>query len=216
MELKDLVTLVAAVIAAIVASISLFVTTRTQRLSELRAVQRRTLEPHLLVLGEALHNVLASSRIYLKTRSAGSAAKWLGNAHTAQNELKNLRPKLRYPLWGVDETIRVLSRIPNWIEHLRSEPARAEALLNAANALRERLDKCVRKCYRDGREPSWMERRGLRKGAAKCVAVFTSRPTAHAEMQKDVLRLLGDEAAVTFISQAEARILTELLEEVER
>jgi hypothetical protein len=215
MELKDLVTLVAAVIAAIVASISLFVTTHTQRLSELRAVQRKTLEPHLVTLGEALHNMLASSRIYLKTRSPASATKWLGNAHSAQRQLKDLRPKLRYSLWGVDETIRVLSRVPNWIEHLRGEPERAERMLDSANALRERLDECVRHCYRDGRQPSWLERRSLRKYTAKCESVFSTRPSANAEMREEVARLLDGDSTVRSLSGADARAFIELLESAE-
>ena len=212
MELKDLVTLVAAVIAAIVASISLFVTTHTQRLSELRAVQRKTLEPHLVTLGEALHNMLASSRIYLKTKSPGSAAKWIGNAHAAQRQLKDLRPKLRYSLWGVDESIRVLSRVPNWIEHLRAEPERAESMRDSANKLRERLDECVRNCYRDGRQPSWWERRSLTKHSAECESVFTARPTANAEMQEEVTRLLGEGTMVGSLSREDAHAFIELLE----
>jgi hypothetical protein len=47
MEFKDLVTLVAAVIAAIVSSVSLILNIRSQRRAEIRVAQRKALEPHL-------------------------------------------------------------------------------------------------------------------------------------------------------------------------
>lgn len=71
--------------------------------------------------------------------------------------------KVRYPLWGIDESIRILTRLPDWIEHNRGngKPANVDLLMKEATALRAALDQCIRRAFAHGRAPSWWERQYL-------------------------------------------------------
>lgn len=172
MQLKDFVTVFAATIAAIASLATLALNLRAQLRAELRVAQRKFLEPHVLTLGEALHNLLASSYVLLDARSDESRAKWLERAQTEQARIKELIPKLRYPLWGLDSGLRALTRLPDWVYHRRGDSAQSAELLAAADALRLALDESIQGCYAAGRRPTWLERRRVERRARAFRAVF--------------------------------------------
>ncbi len=60
-------------------------------------------------------------------------------------------------LWGLDEGLRVLERLPDWCSHARSDKARASKMLRHATSLRYIIDITVMRCYSEGRRPTILE-----------------------------------------------------------
>lgn len=168
-------TLIAASIAATSSVAVLAVSWFAQFRAELRVAHRQTLDAYIAELGESLHQIVACADIMLKTKSEEAHESWKCRGATASASLKNLRPKVRYPLWGLEEGLRVLSRVPDWADHARVDPVRAKALIAKADKLRRALDDATRRSYRSGRCPSLYERIRVSYHAAQCRKVFNNR-----------------------------------------
>ena len=171
---KEFGILLAATIAAVSSFITLLLSLRAQRSSELRVAHRDGLEPFITELSEALHANLATSNVILKTASGEAFKRWQDRSNEARKKLKELRPKLRYSLWGLDEGLLVLSRFPDWIQHLRSDAKLAEKLLKKGNQLRRALDYSIRNSYIYGRPPAIYEKLLVRYCAWKCRRLFSN------------------------------------------
>lgn len=154
---KEEMTLLAAVIAAVVSLVTLLLNILTTRSAELRKVHRDVLTTHIHDLGDCLHQTIATSNIILKNKTDESVANWREKATSAKTRLKTLRIKLRYPLWGLDSSFKTISLLPDWIEHVRQYPEHSAVVLKRGNALGQLLDRTIRKCYMRGRSPSWFE-----------------------------------------------------------
>jgi hypothetical protein len=170
------VTLIVAGIAAIASLANVFLTRRGALKAELRVARRKSLEPYVVELGESLHQTLACAKVLMMTSSKEASDRWRARGSTAKEKLKTLRPKLRYALPDVDEGLRVLSRIPDWADHLRSDPARAKRLLRNANLLRFGVDLAVRAVYVRGNEVSLVHSLWVSYFAWRCRNVFDDRP----------------------------------------
>ena len=166
-------TLAAAGIAAAASVVGLIANVYAKSSAEMRAAHRATLHEDLATLGESLHQIMACADILLRAKSEESLKTWRARGKVAAESLKNLRPKLRYPLWGLDEGLRVLSYIPDWTDHARVNPEGAKRLVRQADRLRRVLDNSIRRCYRKGRCPSLLERLRVRWHTARCRYLFT-------------------------------------------
>lgn len=153
-------TLIAAVVAAAAALLSLVVSVTASRSSEFRAAHREALQPHLVGLGKALHQVLATSSILLKRAALGKETqRWIDRGAEAAELLKQLRVQVRYPLHGLDSALRTLSRMPEWIATFRGlKEQGATSLIEEAHKLAELVDRAVRRSYRYGRPPGFLIR----------------------------------------------------------
>ena len=160
-------TLIAALIAASASLLKLF----ADRQSEDRGAYRRQLEPVVKDLGQAVYEVVAISFVLREARP-GQVQAWCDRAEQAKAKLTKVRPRARYPLWGLDEGLRTLERLPGWMMHVREQPQRASRLIAAANDLRKMLDVTVLRCYRWGRSPSLMERAQVRLHSWRCRRQF--------------------------------------------
>jgi len=165
-------TLIAAVIAA-VASVSKLL---FDRFSENRSSFRALLQPLVADLGESLHGIVATCNVMSRSNSAEQHENWHTKAKAERDKLKALRPKLRYPLWGVDDGLRVLLRLPEWTAHARGQPKRLKLLITRATRLREAIDAVALRCYRNGRLPDAFERLQVRLYAWHCQKVFQDGP----------------------------------------
>ena len=160
-------TLIAALIAAAVSIITLIWTVASQRASEVRAARRQVIIGDLKMIGKAVHETIALSNIQLKCLSEPTHKDKYKKAAEAARSLKELRLDVRYSLWGLDEGLRVLTRLPDWIGHAKSSPVTAEELFNLATTLGDTLDGAIRKAYLYGSEPNfWQKGKVNRKAAA--------------------------------------------------
>jgi len=161
---KESATLVAAVIAA-AASVSKLV---YDRFTESRSHHRALLQPLLTELGESVSGIVATANIMAKTKSDEAFANWYLKAKNERKKLTVVRPKLRYPLWGVDEGLRVLIRLPDWVGHARIDGERLRRLLSDADKLKSAIDRAAFNCYRAGRTPNLYEIYCVKYRAKKC------------------------------------------------
>lgn len=159
---KETVTLISAVIAAIASVVALLLKIGADRNTELRGVKRKALEAYIVDLGQALHEVVASSNTLLQPAKEKQRPKWIERAKNAQKTLKGLRPRVRYSLWGAEDAIRSLSYLPDWAARRSANLNNTRDLIEKATALRVELDVVIRNCYDDGRVP-WLRERLLLK-----------------------------------------------------
>ena len=162
-------TLIAAVIAAI-ASVARLV---FDRFAERRSSMRELLQPLIAEMGEAVYGIVATSTVLVEAETPEKLRAWYAKACREREKLKAIRPKLRYPLWGLDEGIRALQHLPDWCSHARSNRQRAAAMLKHATALRHMIDITALRCYRNGRQPDLLERAQVRYHAWRCRKFFT-------------------------------------------
>lgn len=163
-------TLVAAVIAAIASVLKLFF----DRFAEGRTSTRELLQPLIAEMGEAVYGVVATSSVLVEAETPKKFSSWYAKACREREKLQTIRPKLRYPLWGIDEGLRVLQRLPDWCSHARADKARASSLLKHASNLRHIIDLTALRCYRAGRQPNIVERLQVRYHSWRCRRVFTN------------------------------------------
>jgi hypothetical protein len=143
------------------------------RASEFRAAHRRVLSEELAPLGKAIHEAVASSSIlHRKATSPEALENWRRRAAQAADQLKGLRLRVRYSLWGLDEALRVLSRLPHWITNFQDRPTEGEELLVAATALRDELDRTLQRTYSKGRPPTRRERNKVLRAALRVRKVW--------------------------------------------
>ncbi len=162
-------TLVAAVIAAIASVLKLFF----DRFAEGRTSTRQLLQPLIAEMGEAVYGVVATSSVLVEAETPKKFSSWYAKACREREKLQTVRPKLRYPLWGIDEGLRVLQRLPDWCSHARADKTRASELLKHASRLRHIIDVTALRCYRGGRQPNIVERLQVRYHSWRCRRVFS-------------------------------------------
>jgi hypothetical protein len=174
-------TLVAAAIAAVASSVTVLLNLLATWGAEARASYRQLLNPKLSQLGEAIHSTIATTNILARANSVDAIERWRSRGATAKAALKELRIDLRYPLWGISEPLRTLSRLPDWIEHARPFPKHSKALVTRARWLGVALDFAVRRSYALGRPPSALERWLARWTAWLVRRQYSKMQAAHPE-----------------------------------
>lgn len=158
MTTSETTTLVAAVIAAaasmlgvLVTGLSIYFDRRTTKEDR----HRELLSPYVVDLGDVLHQIVACSQVVVNRAKAGEPTeKWERLAGEACAKLKVLRLRVKYPLWGLDEGLSELTRLASYVSHQRDHADLRQPLLDAANALRTRLDDAIRGSFVQGRAPS--------------------------------------------------------------
>lgn len=150
---RGFATLIAAVIAAVA---SVFVLLLNKK-GEIRAANRKTLETFIYELSQAIHQLIATSNILLKNKSDVSRENWKEKAETAKTKLKELRPKIRYVLWGIDDSIQALTRLPDFTLYTLADEDVATRVVRRGTRLGDAIDRCIRDCYLNGRAPRFYE-----------------------------------------------------------
>jgi hypothetical protein len=157
---QQTVTLVAAGVAATASLSNVIVNVYFARRMSRESQFRDLLKPNMVVLGETLHAVVACSRIVGTRAQQGiDIRSWLKKAHDACNQLKQLHRQVKYPLWGVSEGIRELTRLANWVAHTREDTSLNKSILDAADDLRLTLDEVIKDVFLTGRPPSRQAKR---------------------------------------------------------
>jgi hypothetical protein len=175
-------TLAAAIVAAIAAVASLGVTTFSAYRREMRNAQRDALQPHLASLANAIHQTVATSFNQQKAQSPAVAERWRSRGKESAKTLESVRLAVRYPLPGLDEGLKNLTRVPDWVAHRRGQPSVGE-LLAHADSLATALHATIEASWRLGRPPGWLRRRRLtrRVNALRAVAPIGPKTTAARE-----------------------------------
>lgn len=154
----ETITLLSALIAAVASVGGLLLKASSDSQTELRAVKRKTLEPHISGLGTALHEIVATSNILMHPAKEKARPKWVERSKKAQGALKTLRPQVRYALWGAEDSLRSLSYLPDWVSRQAANLENTRGLIKQATLLRMALDGVIQRCYDEGRTPTVMER----------------------------------------------------------
>ncbi len=173
---SDEATLVAAGVAALASLAVIIMDLQGRRSSEMRVAQRNTLEPHVEELARAMYEIIATAQVAVtRARSGQSLESWFSRSSVASDAVRDLRLKIRYPLWGIDEGLRAITRLPDWTQHTLADLDKAEELVRHADRLRGALDITIRNCYIDGRTPNLIERHRVRRSASRLRDFFGSR-----------------------------------------
>ncbi len=71
--------------------------------------------------------------------------------------MKDIRPKIRYSLWGLEDYILSLTRLPDFTLYTLDDIEVAKEVVKRGKRLGDSLDNCIRKCYLSGRTPRFYE-----------------------------------------------------------
>lgn len=168
-------TLIAAAIAAFASVVTLAMNLRAQKTSEMRVSYRASLEPYIHELGAALHEIMATSNIYLfRAKSDESRANWRTKHENARDSIKELRLKVRYQLWGIDGGLNTISKVGDHSTHLLDDDKRARELIENASKLRELLDLVIMRSFKRGAPPTIIESLRVKWTARKVSNTFNS------------------------------------------
>jgi len=151
---REEVTLLAAIMAALMSLLSLVVMVKQKYHSELREAQRTTLEKYVVGLGNEIWSVVAMSK---RMGLADDNQKYLENKVEAVDSSRNLdklRRDTRYCLWGLNDGLHYLVLLPRWVEALRGSNLAVIELIDAATDLREAIDNAIKNSYQNGTPPS--------------------------------------------------------------
>jgi len=165
-------TLYASVIAAFIASFATLLTFFNSRGAELRSSQRKLLETSIPKLGKALHEIVATAEILLKTRSPESRKSWDKRGNAAKTDLLSCQKEMRYALWGITDSFRTLSRLPSWSQHAMRHPAKARVIVNCGDDLSRVIDHDVLASLRTGKPPNWWHRFWVRRRAKQLTRAY--------------------------------------------
>jgi len=151
------VTLIAAIIAALASVTTLIMNVFAAKSAEMRVAYRQSLEKYIHELSSAIHSTIATAKILTQAKTEPAVQNWRERATTAQNKLKELRVILRYPLWGITDSMNTLTRLPDWIENARRFPDHANQIFEKGKELGYRLDIAILNSYTYGRPPTFYE-----------------------------------------------------------
>lgn len=131
----------------------------------MRASHRSHLSQFLTELADGIHSCLASANILHKRATKGQGqGEWVKRGNEGSEKIKDVRPKVRYVLYGLDEPLRVVSRIPEWVATYKDIPGtNVTAILKRSSELASLIDDIIRKSYRRGRPPSVWQRWRLKR-----------------------------------------------------
>jgi hypothetical protein len=156
-------TLVAALIAAGAALFKIVADAFAARGAEARAAHRQVLAPHLGDIGVAVHEVVSGAVLLYRRAQQGQAPGNAGvQAARGAETLKLKRLQVKYPLAGLEEPLRTLSRGYDWASTYQGD-ASGETFIEGLRALSRSVDATVSRSYARGIPPSWWERRRLNK-----------------------------------------------------
>lgn len=147
----------ATLLAAIIAAGLSLLTYLSTKPTEIRAANRKSLEPFIHGLSDSVHQLIAISNILLKTKTEESRGNWRGKAEKAKAKLKKLRPKIRYSLWGLEKYLLDLTRLPDYTLYTLENIDVAKKVVKRGTRLGDKIDKCIRDCYLNGSSPKLLD-----------------------------------------------------------
>lgn len=159
---ESTVTLIAAVASAVTAVVVGVQASAAER----RNAHRALLNPAVEAIGRTLHEIVAQIQTATNARD-DSRLRWIQRAQSSADELKDLRIQARYSLWGLDEGLRTMTRLPDWASHLIDSPESLQLLASDATQLKTLLDEAIRKAHSSGEPPSESESKAVADAAER-------------------------------------------------
>jgi hypothetical protein len=147
----------ATMLAAIIAALLSLFTLLAVKPAEMRSANRQALEPYIHDISDSIHQILATSTILLKNKSETSRLNWTNKASNAKEKLKEIRPKTRYSLWGLEKYLLSLTRLPDYTLYTLEDLNVANKVVKRGGQFGNKIDKCVRQCYIKGRAPRFYD-----------------------------------------------------------
>lgn len=166
--LISLASLATSVVSILAAVFSIWNATASER----RAAYRQLLSAKISELGDCLFSELAQCNTYVNRNF--NHDHWITDAKNTADRIQKLRTELRYPLWGIDNPLKQLSRVAGRIQHFKKRSIHdAKRYLEAANSLRDALDDAIKYSYEHGKPPSSRKVNAARVAADKLSAIYS-------------------------------------------
>lgn len=154
-------TLIAAVIAALTGIAKLVTDALSARGAATRAAHRAVLQPHLGDLATNIHAVVAGAvLVHRRLKNNQEPGNALAVSRAGADALKKDRLETKYALPGLDEPLRTLTRMPDWIATYKGD-ASGDTLIECLRRLSGCVDRTISRSYRRGRPPVRWEQRWL-------------------------------------------------------
>jgi hypothetical protein len=195
------IAIIVSLAAAGMSLVSLLFTVTSKLRREIRVENIKRILPPLEDLGINLYGMIAAITLLHKDRSIKNQKYWKNQIAVAQKNLRALRSTLRYPLWGLDEAIKMIILLPE-LAKLAPEKELSHVIVLATD-LRVAMDHVIRKCYTDGSPPGFFARRRVRYRVNK---LLTKWEDLKAQAQEET-PLAGKPVAKTPLHKTETTVI---------
>lgn len=193
---------VAAIIGGLIQSLfSLYLANKKEK-ENARTAYREKVSDLADRLGATTYQLLASCDVYLKKWEKHgtdpypqldqeksfreSEQKWLSKACECAAELRQLRYLLRYKLYGMDDAIKTLTRVNNWITHYKRNVVDGWKFLGNADELRKSIDQVLMAVIDSGSRPTEAMLKKVREATEMLVSQHKmSNPECEEEERDD-------------------------------
>lgn len=129
---------------------------RRKRTEDEQNARREAIQTYVPGLARSTWQCVAAPRTMLnKTPGSAGAANWKARGSEAAAELSSVRLEVRHLLPGLEEPLRALTRVPDWVVHKHSnnDLAAAQEICDDATQLRELIDRCIVSVTVNGERP---------------------------------------------------------------
>ena len=142
-------------ISALVAVGIHFLTSQANWQAEKRSQYREMLRSDVTELGVALHEVVACATVAIyRAEKNQSTSTWIERTKAACDRVGNLRLKVKYPLWDIDDGLKAIARTGGWLAHNITRSESRGELVAAAENLRDTLDAAISEALLNGEPPN--------------------------------------------------------------
>jgi len=122
-----------------------------------RAAVRSLINEDIQELGNLIYRIVAISKKTVRAKSSESREKWRKESYECRNKLNELRGRVRYSLWGIDDGLRALRSSTFYAEHYIDDKINADRMLKRSTNLRIALDKAIVDAFHMGRPPRFWQ-----------------------------------------------------------
>jgi hypothetical protein len=159
-------TLIAAGVAAVAGVVKIASDAVSARGVATGAAHRSILEPHLPGLATNIHAVVAGAVLcHKRAKDSKPPGEALRHAKAAADVLKASRLEVKYVLPGLQEPLRTITRVPDWISTFKGD-ASADPFIESVQRLSRTIDATIARSYQRGRPPTRWEQWRLGRQAA--------------------------------------------------
>jgi hypothetical protein len=141
--------------------------------SEYRIAYRKVIEEKYSNVGSLLYQIVAISKVIIsKYQQNQSVTEKIKLCDKLKSDLDKYRLLVRYSLWGLDEALNMMKKLPSYALRCNSRIEIGYKLIESATEVRKALDDAIMNSYLHGKNPSSKAVRRVNRCAKKLDDIY--------------------------------------------
>lgn len=123
-----------------------------------KSAVRELMNADLQKIGNAIYHLVAKSKQIIDAESDDRRARLRTETDEIRKEFKELRGRVRYSLWGIEDGLREINSATFYAWHYVHKKNEGKILVDKLTSLRKALDNAIVDAFHMGRPPTWRQR----------------------------------------------------------